>query len=105
MTNQHTPGPWQVGSPKGAGTARFIWRNDEGPNSPAETNTSYLCIARDVHIPADAALISAAPDLLAALREACSLLGGIPSLKTYPRALSAVQAARAAIAKATAGTP
>ena len=63
----HTPGPWRIAQPTGAGTARFIWRNDEGPDFAGETNTNYRMIARDVHSEANASLIAAAPDLLAAL--------------------------------------
>lgn len=64
----HTPGVWQIAQPKGAGTARMIWRNDEGPNSSAETNTNHRIIARDVHNEGDARLIAAAPDMLAELK-------------------------------------
>ena len=63
----HTPGPWRIRQPKGGGTAHIIWRNDEGPGFAGETNTNHRIIARDIHREADARLIAAAPDLLAAL--------------------------------------
>ena len=101
METKHTPGPWQIAQPKGAGTARFIWRNDEGPGFAGETNTNYRMVARDVHSEADARLIACAPDLLAALR---LLLDGLQTyapefLHGLPKA-DYIRAARAAIAKA-----
>ena len=68
-TAHHTPGPWRIGQPKGDGSARIIWRNDEGPGFAGETNTNYRMVARDIHSEANARLIAAAPDMLAALRQ------------------------------------
>lgn len=89
---QHTPGPWYIGmrpgpmiygdAPRGAQVADM-----SGPLIPADENS------------ANARLIAAAPDLLAALREIADLPG-------YVRGSAlemAVQTARAAIAKAEGG--
>jgi polygalacturonase len=53
--------------------------------------------------PADAHLIAAAPELLAALKNALNVLAGIAAgdLKTIEKDSPAIQLARAAIAKAT----
>ena len=69
METKHTPGPWQIRQPTGDGTARLIWRNDEGPDFAGETNTNYRMVARDIHSEANAALIAAAPDMIDALRQ------------------------------------
>lgn len=81
----YTKGPWQISAPRGNGTARTIWRSDGD-----EENSNWECIARDVHVDANARLIAAAPDMLEALRVAREALG----------ANAARDAVDAAIAKA-----
>jgi hypothetical protein len=63
---KHTPGPWQISkSPAGKnGTSHHIWRNDEGPDGPEDTNTNWSRIAQHIHSEADARLIAAAPRML-----------------------------------------
>lgn len=66
MGNQtHTQGPWLIQPPEGKGVMHFVWRTNGD-----EANTGYRRIARDIENPADATLIAAAPDLLAALEAA-----------------------------------
>ena len=100
MTTKHTPGVWQIALPRGNGTAHAIWRNDEGPDAPDDApNTNHKTIARDIHVSADAALIAAAPDLLAAL---VAMTGAIhPQADNSPFIAGLLDAADAAIAKAT----
>lgn len=89
MTTQHTPGPWTTD-----GAART---NDLDVISPAGRITLIDCEFSDESedvLTANARLISAAPELLAALE---GLLNALPSATTHP----AIKAARAAIAKAT----
>lgn len=67
----HTPSIWQIGSPSGNGTARTIWRNNEGPNAPEDSpNTGHVTICRDVHNISDAVLISVSPEMIDMLRAA-----------------------------------
>lgn len=98
----HTPGPWNVGithvNENGEGLIG-VWVDDKtspiGFRSIACINFSKMNL--DGRWPTDmpdARLIMAAPDLLAALD---SLLNMLPSATAHP----AIQAARAAIAKAT----
>ena len=108
METKHTPGPWQIAQPTGAGTARFIWRNDEGPGSVGETNTNYRMVARDIHSEADAALIAAAVDLLATAKEMLAAIEAVAEEQLNLRKLEshlheldrAEEKLRTAIAKA-----
>ena len=72
----HTPGPWKVGADEpfvyalnDAGTNRFFagvqagWLTEGGTNKPEDKRTSHD------EVMANARLIAAAPDLLAALEE------------------------------------
>ena len=106
----HTPGDWQISRVAAGknGTSLAIWRNDQGPNAPDDSpNTGHVTIAQHIHNEADARLIAAAPDLLAALiaaedRMAVVLENDTDEGKPEDAALvSAFKAARAAIAKAT----
>ena len=83
MTTQHTPGPWELRR-----SVRGYWFIDHEQGGEGYTLTKLDCNE------ADARLIAAAPDLLAALEE---LLNALPSATSHP----AIKAARAAIAKAT----
>jgi acetylornithine deacetylase/succinyl-diaminopimelate desuccinylase-like protein len=89
MTTQHTPGPWTTDGAARTGDLDVI--------SPAGRITLIDCEFSDESedvLTANARLISAAPDLLAAIE---GLLNALPSATTHP----AIKAARAAIAKAT----
>lgn len=96
MTTQHTPGPWHKGIGNGEG---FVF-SDSGRTRLEEGGTTLYSVAQvnrgwnDLEDEANARLISAAPELLAALE---GLLNALPSATTHP----AIKAARAAIAKAT----
>ena len=83
MTTQHTPGPWELRQ-----SSRDYWFIDYDQGGEGYTLTKLDCGEKD------ARLISAAPDLLAAIE---GLLNALPSATTHP----AIKAARAAIAKAT----
>jgi hypothetical protein len=91
MTTTHTPGPWAADQ-TGLVTA--------GKNRLhiAQTMTTGMGYA----VGANAALIAAAPDLLAALHATMRALGDLPSTqKPGTRTRAAYDDARAAIAKAT----
>jgi len=83
MTTPHTPGPWELRQ-----SSRDYWFIDYEQGGEGYTLTKLDCGEKD------ARLISAVPDLLAALE---GLLNALPSATTHP----AIKAARAAIAKAT----
>ena len=83
MTTQHTSGPWELRQ-----SSRDYWFIDYEQGGEGYTLTKLDCGEKD------ARLISAAPDLLAAIE---GLLNALPSATTHP----AIKAARAAIAKAT----
>lgn len=94
MTAQHTPGPWRaIAYYRSATDKGWVIENDTAtiarvpvhPNQPA--NVAGLT----------AGLIAAAPELLAACREALFKLERIPQDKMIP----VVNMLRAAIAKAT----
>lgn len=87
MSNKHTPGPWHV---EKHGCTYEIWPKDSG-----QTHTN-LGTARTK---ADATLIAAAPDLLAALKEMLSI-DDWQDEEIAPKQL--INKARAAIAKAEA---
>ena len=90
--NKHTPGPWQIAN----GEDRRVYLINHGRDAVGET------VYTDTRNPADARLIAAAPDLLAALKgilrehDALQMAEG----RTGDRWPAATRA-RAAIAKAT----
>lgn len=90
MTTQHTPGPWSVEIDHHNNVPEFIRVYADGEMYDL---ASVLCDETG-NATANARLISAAPDLLAAIE---GLLNALPSATTHP----AIKAARAAIAKAT----
>jgi hypothetical protein len=93
--------PWAVGPhpwPEQIGCCPLVGR----PYSVHNTDMHNVAAAVSEDI---ARLIAAAPDLLEALQEANTLLQSIPALKNNQRVTDAVQANRAAIAKATEGKP
>ena len=79
----HTPGPWTVRATPESSNQDFIVCAGRHQIAPVQYSENSE---------ADATLIAAAPDLLAALR---SLLDALPSATTHP----AIKTARAAIAK------
>lgn len=93
---QHTPGPWRVAN---TNAGLFV--------GGAPGKYGYLAQVRHVRTNqdpmADARLIAAAPDLLAALENARNVLAGlaIGDLKSISPDSAALKQARAAIAKAT----
>ena len=87
MSAGHTPGPWRASD-----DGRVFWAEPTGPNTARHTTLARECSN------ANARLIAAAPELLAAL-EALALSYGamFPPNKTTP----VLQKAIAAIVKAT----
>ena len=101
---QHTPGPWDfVGHDAGGSGYHLV---EIGANHPSNTPALALVTAPagrpDSEAEANARLIAAAPELLAALE--CILKRyESAGVQCYPEARREVIAARAAIAKATGG--
>lgn len=109
MTTQHTPGPWQC----------YADLPSTEPNWHIVTNASRMRVLANVHIEpgnavdeANARLITAAPDMLAALRIAAETLAsfdeGDPTTETgwnHDELLDAWKEVVAAIAKATTPCP
>lgn len=93
MSAQHTPGPWKAESFAGQFNVWPISRK-----KPDGSAVTYHCTKADAH------LIAAAPELLAALVE---VMGRVPpDLERADAAMNrAMTAARAAIAKATGEQP
>ena len=94
---EHTPGPWQYAFE--GGTVAFIVEADG--TTVCKLSTTLNSTAHSA-LPANARLIAAAPDLLAALEVM------VKAFKTYApenegSEYNCVTAARAAIAKATGG--
>jgi hypothetical protein len=99
-TAQHTPGPWEVDSEEIYGDCRNPKGQDLIARLPMECNAGGLLTDRNR---ADARLIAAAPDLLAALKNAvrCGERDGMPGNPGSAPAWTV--SARAAITKATGG--
>lgn len=91
MANAYTPGPWKIEE------SNVFPKRITSDTSPAglETHICEMVTVNDALF-ADAALIAAAPELLAALKVMLSRFGGATD-KTTPAELQAI----AAIAKAT----
>lgn len=91
---KHTPGPWEVAGPAGAGVMI------SAPTSP----TSYIAVVYGPRVnpssEADAHLISAAPDLLEALKR---IVADYKCYELNEDATESVRIALAAIAKAEGG--
>lgn len=96
MSAQHTTGPWEV-----------VRMNQFGPHAirMAYAGDKTFYGVRQIHRAEDAALIAAAPDLLAALQGAMDILGRAESNASgnpeFDYVGPSVAACRAAIAKAT----
>lgn len=82
----HTPGPWAL--------------RQHGPHHFTVTGQAPGLIA-DIHTDRDAALVRAAPDLLAALMEMCDSFGHYCEGDPSEDEIKALETARAAISKAT----
>ncbi len=109
---KHTPGPWRLGRmPIQGGTAVSI-NSDDWSQFATVVVRKYAASSNDLEGVANADLIAAAPDLLEALTELADRCGSVRpfhndvSLETSKdglsaaRFLTAVDKARAAIAKA-----
>lgn len=100
MSAQHTPGPWKAVCRSVAyeggewPESEFLQWEVEGPRVPS---------GRGEFFRADARLIAAAPDLLAALESAADSLQQLADLNRCPANMKGLRLARAAIDKATAG--
>ena len=70
----HTPGPWRVGD------------NGHTVFGPPNGNPSPLTIAHDLYRP-NARLIAAAPEMLEALKDLLSYIGGTGETQDKARAL------------------
>lgn len=100
MSAQHTPGPWRYNPLIGA----IFAETETGPDAAKKTISIVRVPLNDHEMHANARLIAAAPDLLAALRDA------IDHMAAYERAFPLVDVrelhkARAAIARAEGRTP
>lgn len=99
MTNKHTPAPWLI-------VGNLVYAlNDQDYNQ-------FSCLVQDAHTPqeellANAQLIAAAPELLAALQELVSVTedsddtGALDEIALILRFAEALDNAKAVIAKAT----
>jgi hypothetical protein len=76
MNTQHTTGPWKATHALGdQGIARHIWSATDGVTSHRELVAMIPDVDGDrEHINADANVIAAAPEMLAALHEVIALL-------------------------------
>jgi len=98
MSAQHTPGPWAiiVDVPGAAVGYRAIVKNNDGQPGDIICNPSPMGEA-------NARLIAAAPDLLAALQMVDRIWSNDQTANIDPESPLAI--VRAAIAKATGGAP
>jgi hypothetical protein len=95
MTTQHTPGPWRVGD-----AAHTIFGPKQSDGSLAVTIASVAGNARMEDYRANARLIAAAPDLLAALKDITAKLASYEKFPDGSGNTATFDKARAAIAKA-----
>ena len=105
MQTKHTPGPWVYRHSFDSAARRDIWTATDATGHRELVAT--IPDAEGDHINADARLIAAAPDLLAALEAltACASMSGPAGTTAYLISNERMQAARAAIAKATGVQP
>jgi hypothetical protein len=96
MTLKHTPGPWKRGivsdSCSTGGDIAYIW---------PESNGHTLARVQGGNVTANSLLISAAPDLLAALQYVTDILSSSIAPDDYEPFRACISQARAAISKAT----
>lgn len=96
MSTKHTPGPWHADPTK----SFYVFAHGSLAEQAGVENGPFVCNASTQ---ANARLIAAAPDLLAALQNARNVLAGLAcgDLRTVNADSPALAQARAAIAKAT----
>ena len=101
MQTKHTPGPWHIGV-RTFHAGRDVYGPKGEPVAVADD-----AITATPEAEANARLIAAAPDLLAALEAltACASMSGPAGTTAYLISNERMQAARAAIAKATGVQP
>jgi hypothetical protein len=95
MSAQHTPGPWGVNGLAAGGRVNFTAPNGQAVPLAHIVQAGAKPLAACVENLADARLIAAAPDLLAALEKAQEYFDGYSTRDAVKRAIAA------AIAKAT----
>lgn len=98
--NSYTPGPWRVGV-----TGRYVAIATEGPAPDAPLGAVIAMLksgSRRIH--ADAALIAAAPEMLAALEDAIRNVEAFEKRTGVPQFSLWVRNAREVIAKARGGS-
>jgi hypothetical protein len=115
MKMKHTPGPWRLDElehPEGERQSRDVMDYDYEINPPsvylAECSHDggqppHFVVCRlkyGHHVKADARLIAAAPEMLAALKGAVESLEQLVALNRIPANNAGLREARAAIAKA-----
>jgi hypothetical protein len=93
---EHTPGPWSVGYRFGSKVATSIWQN----NPPGDPVASVTELQPPSERTANAHLIAAAPDLLAACEAALAHLTDPASTVTVSRYKALTEQLRVAIARA-----
>ncbi len=108
MSSEHTPGPWEVGGPY-PGVSVIVCTDpgvSQGPD-PEPPVYDPICILDsridgepDPRTVADARLIAAAPDLLAALKGLRDVVHDFLTHKEQETCSTYIKAAEAAIAKA-----
>ena len=104
--SKHTPGPWKIGIAKNQNNALAVFDSRaEVGNNPKDHRC--ICIVTEPEMAdkedeANAALIAAAPELLAALKECVAMLEKIEEEINYTQVglSTTIIAALAAIAKA-----
>lgn len=90
----HTPGPWTV-EPESGGYVVFCEEYEIAVITPADDDSESIGSAE-----ADAWLIGASPDLIAALKDMVTSYDGLRDTLTSPVVLGKLARADAAIAKA-----
>jgi hypothetical protein len=103
---EHTPGPWQVGDGQGNGHRDYIYCDDATGSAVATVELQYAP-RNPLEQQANARLIAAAPDMLAALKKHERVLSmrttyGAKAKPTVQELNDMLDDFRAAIAKATA---
>ena len=71
---QHTPGPWMIGDESRGDDPRMVYCDDATGQRVADCTGKYLFHSQEM-MRANARLIAAAPDMLAALKQAELLIG------------------------------
>lgn len=115
--SKHTPGPWEIGRPAFGEQHIYVSSGHTVRGEPVKSGRQHICVlpyegkrgavAYHEMFNANARLIAAAPDLLAALKDTHALLQATLLIINDPEARSIAKqqldSNRAAIAKATGG--